>query len=115
MIVVERSREPGNLPSVFATGSAPASPAIPVTLPWSTASARRPARTWACRLNPRGYRWTTSTCGLSGSPNWAAASYSARTAGAPAGMRSPMLPAAASAGSRAVAAAAAAIQASRIG
>ena len=98
MIVVERSREPGNAPAVFATGTAAPSPEIGAVWPVSIAAACRAARSAVASGNPRGSRWTTATWAVSGRPKILAASYSARSAGAPDGIRPPTPLAAASGG-----------------
>jgi hypothetical protein len=89
MIVVERSREPGNAPAVFATGTAAASPEMDAAWPVSIAAACRAACSCTGSGNRRGSRWTTATWAVSGRPKSLAASYSARSAGAPDGIRPP--------------------------
>jgi hypothetical protein len=115
MIVVDRSRDPGKIPRVFARGTAPASPPMAGTRRWSTAIARRAALTCACRVNPRGLRWTTATCDVSGAPNRAVASYSARNAGELLGARPPSVADGLRPGRKMVAATAATTHASRTG
>ena len=100
---------------VTKVASTPANPAIGAACPSSTAAARSPAATSCVEANPRGLRCTTSTCAESGTPKSLVASTSARTAGAPFGMRVSMLPDVAMGGRYTVAATAAAIQATRIG
>jgi len=74
MIVVERSREPGNAPAVFVTGTAAPSPGIGAAWPVSKAAACRAACFCIASGNRRGSRWTRATWAVSGRPKILAAS-----------------------------------------
>src|ERR1700722_14576943 len=67
-IVVDRSREPGNFPSVLGTGAAPESPAIGAPRGWpaSRAAALRTALTCTFDDSPVAARWTIATPASSG-------------------------------------------------